>query len=191
MFKTERAYKLILGKYFGVFIFLYFCLILSSSLFVFRISQEIQDSLLTIMSIIFPLIAGFLTFGREMLISLKNKIKNIKDNDEKDRGRPTTDSNKIKIQSLKSLSYNFISVVTSSFMISFILIISLLVSKFNDYLFITDHKLEFSILYFTENWINISIKIVFFYLSYSMLLNLLFLSIFIVKTTNYDESVET
>lgn len=141
------------------------------------------------MSIIFPLIAGFLTFGRDTLRDIKKEIDIIVQRDNDDVGTPTTDTTKRKIKYLKVLSDKFIDVVISTFFISFILIIGLLITKVN--------KLEFetSIIniplkdYLLTNWFNLLIKLSFFYLVFIMFLNTLFLTIFIVKITRDDELI--
>jgi hypothetical protein len=191
MLKTLKAYKYIYDSkalFWGCLI-IFVGGVISSSVFVLNIEKELQDSILSIMSIIFPLIAGFLTFGRDTLRDLKKGIDRIVQKDTQDIGTPTSDTTKRKIKYLKILSDKFIDVVISTFFISFILIIGLLIAKVN--------KLEFetSSLYFplknyvVDNWINLFIKLSFFYLVFVMFLNALFLIIFIVKITRDDELI--
>jgi hypothetical protein len=190
MFRTEIAYKKLIGKLFWLAFPIFCFFLLLSSLFVFQISVEIQDSLLSILSILFPLIAGFLTFGRDTLKSLKKKIDTIISDDEADIGSPVTDSDRGKIKTLKSLSDQFVDMVISTFFISFLLIIILLTAKFNNFTFLTANQFSSMKDFLMANWLGIISKIVFFYLVYIMLLNTLFLTIFIIKVTRNDDLVE-
>lgn len=191
MIKTLKAYRHIFHSkalYLGCLMFFVFSVI-SSSIFVLDIKKDLQDSILSIMSIIFPLIAGFLTFGRDTLRDLKKGIDRIVQKDTEDIGTPTSDTTKRKIKYLKILSDKFIDVVISTFFISFILIIGLLIAKVNQLEFETS-SLHFPINEFVfNNWINLFIKLSFFYMVFIMFLNALFLTIFIVKITRDDELV--
>lgn len=164
-------------------------LVFSSSIFVLDIKRDLQDSILNIMSIIFPLIAGFLTFGRDTLRDLKKRIDKIVLKDKEDKGTPTTDTTKRQIKHLKNLSDKFLEIVISTFFISFILIIGLLIAKINKFEFNTV-SIKFPLKeYFLNHWVNIFIKVSFFYMLFIMFLNALFLIIFIVKITKDDELI--
>ncbi|HRO76507.1 MAG TPA: hypothetical protein PLP27_10210 [Crocinitomicaceae bacterium] len=151
--------------------------------------MEIQEAFLTILSIIFPLIAGFLTFGKDTLKNIKNQIQKIKENDINDKGTPVTDSDKRKIRFLKELSLNFVEVVIGTFVVSFILIIVLLIAKFNSCEFITSNHFFSLKKYLCENMLFIFLKIGFFFLLYLMFLNTLYLVIFIININKYDEII--
>lgn len=189
MFKTIRAYRQLFKSkiVFVGLIFLFAIAVLSTSFFVFNIKSEIQGSLLSILSILFPLIAGFMTFGRDTLKNITDEIKKIKIDELNDEGESITDIDKRQLRLLKDLSSNFLNVVISTFFISFLLIIILLISMFNDFEFSTSND----IVKWIENWkFNIGIlivKIVFFYLVYTMLLNVLYVTIFIIRITKHDD----
>jgi hypothetical protein len=161
----------------------------TTSIFVFNISIEIQETFLTILSIIFPLIAGFLTFGKDTLKNIKNQIQKIKESDINDKGTPVTDSDKRTIRFLKELSLNFVEVVIGTFVVSFILIIVLLVAKFNNYEFATSNHFFSLEKYLCENLLVIFVKIGLFFLLYLMLLNTLYLVIFIININKHDEII--
>lgn len=186
MIKTILAYReLVKSKFWFVLLFIIFLVsILLTSLFVFKVNKDIQDSLISILSILFPLIAGFLTFGRDTLKSITKSIDNIKYNDNNDIGAPVTDTDKKEIRDLKIYAKNFIGIVTSTFFVSFILIIILIVAKFNTYLFQSSNTLVPIKDFLYENWGHLLFKVVFFYLIYTMLLNTLYLTIFIMKVAN-------
>lgn len=190
MFRTEKAYKNLTGKAFWFLFVVFWFVTISTSVFVYNISKEIQDSLLSIMSITFPLIAGFLTFGRDTLKSLNLKINKINIDDESDVGDPVTDTDKAKIKQLKLLSGQFVSIVISTFFISFMLIIILLIAKFNDFTFTSDNKIESLYDFLSSNWFALVGKIIFFYLVYIMFLNTLFLTIFVIKVTQNDDLID-
>jgi len=152
--------------------------------------MEIQDALLSIMSIFFPLIAGFLTFGRDTLKSLQKKIDKINHEDQADIGDPVTDTDKAKIRFLKKLSGQFIDIVISTFFVSFILIVLLLTAKFNDYSFGTDKSVLEIGEFFKSNWFGLISKIVFFYLIFTMLFNTVFLTLFITRVTQNDQLID-
>ena len=102
MLKTLKAYKYIYDSkalFWGCLI-IFVGGVISSSVFVLNIEKELQDSILSIMSIIFPLIAGFLTFGRDTLRDLKKGIDRIVQKDTQDIGTPTSDTTKRKIKYL-------------------------------------------------------------------------------------------
>jgi hypothetical protein len=191
MIKTLKAYMYLFQSklLFWVFFVIFMCCVFSSSIFVLNIQRDLQDSILSIMSIIFPLIAGFLTFGRDTLRDLKKGIDKIVLKDKEDKGAPTTDTTKRQIKYLKNLSDKFLDIVISTFFISFILIIGLLIAKINKFEFETGSiKLPLKD-YLLSHWINILIKLSFFYLVFIMFLNALFLTIFIVKITKDDELI--
>jgi len=160
-------------------------MIVSSAIFIRVVNTDIQELLITILSIIFPLIAGFLTFGKETISKIKNQIKDIQERDKKDIGTSTSDTDKNKIRRLKGLSEGFINIILNVFIISFILIILLLVSKFNNYEFISFDEETFW-LYLGCNWISIILKSILFFFLYSMFFSTLYLVIFIFKTTRFD-----
>ncbi|MNJ85733.1 hypothetical protein D3C87_32120 [compost metagenome] len=192
MFKTIFAYKilikpkLVFWSFFCIFLFAPFV----TSMFVYSIKKELQDALLTILSIIFPLIAGFLTFGRDTLKNLKQSIKGIKEKDEKDEGEPTTASDKKKIGFLKDLSESFVDVVLSTFFGSFTLIIILLVAKFNNYEFYTQKFCLPFQEYLSLNILAWLLKALFFYFAYVMFLNTLYLTVFIIRITKDDDIIK-
>jgi hypothetical protein len=157
---------------------------------VYSIKKELQDALLTILSIIFPLIAGFLTFGRDTLKNLKQSIKGIKEKDEKDEGEPTTMRDKKKISFLKDLSESFVDVVLSTFFGSFTLIIILLVAKFNNYEFYTQKFCLPFQEYLSLNILAWLFKTLFFYFAYVMFLNTLYLTVFIIRITKDDDVIK-
>src|SRR5690554_242585 len=167
------------------FIVTFIAMIVSSAIFIRVVNTDIQELLITILSIIFPLIAGFLTFGKETISKIKNQIKDIQERDKKDIGTSTSDTDKNKIRRLKGLSEGFINIILNVFIISFILIILLLVSKFNNYEFISFDEETFW-LYLGCNWISIILKSILFFFLYSMFFSTLYLVIFIFKTTRFD-----
>lgn len=192
MFKTIFAYKILITPKFLFWIFFSIFLFspLITSFFVFSIKKELQDALLTILSIIFPLIAGFLTFGRDTLKGLKNSIENIIEKDRLDQGEPATKTDKKKIQFLKNLTKNFVDIILSTFFVSFVLIIILLVAKFNNYEF-PSTKFCFPIKeLILLNLIPWLLKSVFFYFAYVMLLNTIYLTIFIIRITKDDDVIK-
>jgi preprotein translocase subunit SecG/multidrug transporter EmrE-like cation transporter len=168
-----------------IFIGLFFC-----SYKVQKIQSNIQDSILNIVSILFPLIAGFLTFGREIMKDINERILAIKAVEESRTGRPTPDVKKRDITKLKSLASNFKSVVINTFFISFSLIIFVLVSKFNSYDFKTEFfKGDKNVFYeyAVNNGLSFVIKLMFFIVLTLLFLNLSYLVYFIVKVNQHDE----
>jgi hypothetical protein len=192
MFKTIFAYKILIKP--KLVFWSFFCIFLLApfvtSIFVYSIKKELQDALLTILSIIFPLIAGFLTFGRDTLKNLKQSIKGIKEKDEKDEGEPTTMRDKKKISFLKDLSESFVDVVLSTFFGSFTLIIILLVAKFNNYEFYTQKFCLPFQEYLSLNILAWLFKTLFFYFAYVMFLNTLYLTVFIIRITKDDDVIK-
>lgn len=189
MIKTFIAYKQVIGSniIFWIAILLSIVLCVLGSVQIVIIDKDLQDSILSIMSILFPLIAGFLTFGRDILRELREKINSIVKKDLENIGTPTPRPIKVKIKYLKSFSDNFIEVVISTFYISFILIVGLLIAKVLDYEFKTSN---FNLLlkeYFYQNWFNLLMKFTFFSLVFMMFFNALFLVIYIVKVTKEDD----
>lgn len=164
-------------------------MIVCSAFFIHFVTTEIQELFITILSILFPLIAGFLTFGKETIFKLKNQIKDIQEKDEKDIGEPTTDTDKKQISRLKGLSEGFINIILNVFIVSFILIILLLVSKFNNYEFISFNEESF-LMYLVCNWLSILLKSILFFLLYSMFFSTLYLVIFIFNITKYDDLIK-
>jgi hypothetical protein len=191
MFKTFPAYRSIIGnvKLYYLLVILFILLNIATSVFVHKINIEIQEAFLTILSIIFPLIAGFLTFGKDTLKSIKKQIQTINEKDRNDIGIPVTDSDKRKIRFLKDLSLRFVEVVIGTFIISFVLIIILLIAKFNDYEFTTNNHYFPLKEYICENLLIIFLKIGFFFLLYLMFLNTLYLVIFIININKHDEII--
>lgn len=167
-----------------------FLLLIFSSYKVHCIETNIQDSILNIVSILFPLIAGFLTFGSEILKDLNSKIEQIKQVDQAREGRPTPDIEKREITRLKVLTANFKSVVINTFIISFTLIIFVLISKFNSFVFKTNlidpDKFNF-VKYLSNNLVPFSIKFLFFTILSLLFLNLSYLVYFIIEV-NKDEN---
>lgn len=164
-------------------------MIVSSALFIQFVNTEIQELFITILSILFPLIAGFLTFGKDTISKLKNQIKDIQGKDKKDIGEPTTDTDKKQISRLKRLSDGFINIILNVFIVSFILIILLLISKFNNYEFISFDEESF-LMYLGCNWLSILLKSILFFLLYSMFFSTLYLVIFIFNITKYDDLIK-
>lgn len=192
MFKTPLAYKILIKSKFlfwGFFISFLLAPIVTS-LLVYSVKKELQDALLTILSIIFPLIAGFLTFGRDTLKNLKNSIENIIEKDRLDQGEPTTATDKKKIQFLKNLTKNFVDIILSTFFVSFVLIVFLLVAKFNNYEFLSIKFCEPTYEFISINLISWILKSVFFYFAFIMLLNTIYLTVFIIRITRDDELLE-
>lgn len=173
----------------STFIVTFIAMIVSSALFIQFVNTEIQELFITILSILFPLIAGFLTFGKETISKLKNQIKDIQEKDRTDKGMSTTDTDKKQISRLKKLSDGFINVVLNVFIVSFILIILLLISKFNNYEFISFSEESFW-LYLGCNWISIILKSILFFFLYSMFFSTLYLVIFIFNITKYDDLIK-
>lgn len=158
---------------------LFFVLLIFTSLSVYQIKAEIQAVLLSILSIIFPLIIGFLTFGLDLLIKTKAKIKAIKEKDDNDVGIPETKTDKNKINYLYTLSQHFISVIVNSFQFSFLLITILIVSNFFNFEYISTGNIYDIKGFILVNGIVIMLKIVFFFCVYIMLLNTLFVMTYI------------
>lgn len=173
----------------SVFIVIFLAMIISSALSIQFVNTEIQELFITILSILFPLIAGFLTFGKDTISKLKNQILNIQEKDRMDKGVSTTDTNKKQISRLKVLSEGFMDVILNVFLVSFILIILLLVSKFNNYEFISFDEESF-LMYLVCNWLSILLKSILFFLLYSMFFSTLYLVIFIFNITKYDNLIK-
>lgn len=194
--KTLQAYKLLFENSWTFYIlgsFLLICLFFIS-FFIPKIELDTQDSILSIVSILFPLIAGFLTFGRDVIFSLNKKIEAINLIHQKQSGRPTTDEEKRQIANLKNLASNFKNIVISSFIISFILIIFVLLSKLNKFEFqchldlfntSTEHFFEF----FKENSFQYFMKSIFLGTLIILLFNLCYLVYFIVQVNYADENI--
>lgn len=166
-----------------------FLLLLFSSYKVQCIETNIQDSILNIVSILFPLIAGFLTFGSEILKDLNSKIEKIKQVDQSRKGRPTPDIEKREITKLKVLTANFKNVVINTFFISFTLIIFVLISKFNSFDFKTNliDPNNFNLLkYLSINGVSFSVKFLFFTILSLLFLNLSYLIYFIIQVNQDD-----
>ena len=188
MIKTFKAYYNLMEQkwLFWLFTLAVLGFVISSTLFVRSISADIQDSLLSILSILFPLIAGFLTFGRDTMRDLQNNIDEIVRKDAENIGTPTTDTDKRKIANLKNLATNFNKVVIGTFVVSFMLIVCIIVAKFNEYIFQTSklclvtNKME--ILHF-------SLKFIFFCLISWMVLNTIYVIAFIVTIIKNDKMV--
>lgn len=175
-------------KYY-VFLIMSFLLLLFSSYKVQCIETNIQDSILNIVSILFPLIAGFLTFGSEILKDLNSKIEKIKQVDQSRKGRPTPDIEKREITKLKVLTANFKNVVINTFFISFTLIIFVLISKFNSFDFKTNliDPNNFNLLkYLSINGVSFSVKFLFFTILSLLFLNLSYLIYFIIQVNQDD-----
>lgn len=176
-------------KYY-LFLIMFFLLLFLSSYKIDCIETNIQDSILNIVSILFPLIAGFLTFGREIMKELNSKIEQIKQVDQAREGRPTPDIEKREITRLKVLTANFKSVVINTFIISFTLIIFVLISKFNSFVFKTNliDPDKFNLVkYLSNNVVPFSIKFLFFTILSLLFLNLSYLVYFIIEV-NQDEN---
>lgn len=192
MFETLKAYRPLIGSK-GAFVIstvVFGIITLLTSVFVYNIRKEVQDALLSILSIIFPLIAGFMTFGRDILKSIRRDIEKIRLDEANDEGKPVTDMDKRRLSLLKDLSSNFIRVVISTFAVSFLLIVILLVSKFNNFEFGTDTCLDDWTNYWQTNLITFVLKVTFFYLGYTMLLNLLYSTLFIIRITKHDDVID-
>lgn len=192
MFKTIIAYKKLINSqfyFYCVFLPIFIGVVVSTSFFVFNIKGDLQDVLLSILSILFPLIAGFLTFGRDTLKSIRESIEKIKNQDQQDVGPPTTDIDKQRIKRMDDLAIGFVNVVINTFFISFALIIFLLIAKFNDFEFLSSNKFVSIKLFLFENVFVVLIKLAFFFLSYMMLLNTLYLTIFIVRITRSENKL--
>ena len=191
MFGTVRAYRSLIRskKSFLIFVILFGLINLITSVFVYAINEEIQNALLSIVSIIFPLIAGFMTFGRDTLKTIRDDIKKIKLDELNDEGNPVTDIDKHKLRLLKDLSSNFIKVVISTFVVSFILIVVLLVTKFNNFEFVTEKKINCWTVDLRANLIILLLKIIFFLLVFTMFLNLLYSTYFIIQVTKNDDAI--
>lgn len=189
MIKTFFAYKHVVGSEMIFWITTFFCFLLCAFLAVeiLIVYKDLQDAILSIMSILFPLIAGFLTFGRDILKELREKINSIAKKDLENIGTPTPRPLKVKIKYLKTLSDNFIEVVISTFYISFILIVGLLIAKVLNYEFKTSNFNLPLKEYFYDNWLNLLMKYSFFSLVFMMFFNALFLVIYIVKVTKEDD----
>lgn len=188
MFYTIRAIKSIMKSnvLFWFCLLLFIIMTLVTSIFVFEVKEKIQNSMLSILSIVFPLIAGFLTFGRESLKRIKKVIQKINENDNAERGVPLTNRDRRTIKDLKLLSDGFIKIVISAFYVSFILIMILLVSNFNDFNFYTSNEINSIDNYLESNIINLLLKTTFFYYSYIMLINTVFLIYFILRISKDD-----
>jgi hypothetical protein len=190
MSKTFNAYKLIFRRtsMFYLCSFLIILSILIISYGVLDIKSAILDSILNVVSILFPLIAGFLTFGRDLIKDLNDKINSIKEISESRIGRPIPDSEKKKIITLKNLASNFKNIIISTFFISFILIIIILIAKFNSFDFKTSYLVNNCFKkYFIENGLNYFFKIVFFKTLLILFLNLSYLVYFIIQVNKDDE----
>jgi Na+/alanine symporter len=193
MIKTFSAFKYLISSKIGIWVYVVLLIlgVISSSVFVLELKNDLQDSVLSITSIIFPLIAGFLTFGRDTLREIKKSIAKIIESDKEDKGISTTITDKKRINRLKGLSDKFIDVVVSTFVTSFILIIGLLISKINNLNFKTS-SLTFdqgAKDYLINNWFNLSIKSIFFFFIFTLFLNALYLTVFIIKITKEDELI--
>lgn len=191
MFGTIKAYRSLFRSkiFFGILLFFFGIINLLTAVFVYNIKKEIQDALLSILSIIFPLIAGFMTFGRDTLKSIKGNIEKIKLDELNDEGNPVTDIDKRKLRLLKNLSSHFIKIIISTFIISFLLIVILLITKFNNFEFVTEKCFDNWIIDWQVNVFILLLKLLFFYLVYQMLLNLLYSTLFIIQTTRHDELI--
>ena len=191
MFGTITAYRSLIRskKIFLILVVLSVLINILTSVFVYAINEKIQDALLSILSIIFPLIAGFMTFGRDTLKNIREDIKKIKLDELNDEGNPVTDIDKHKLRILKDLSSNFIKVVISTFVVSFILIVVLLVTKFNNFEFVTEKSFNHWTIDLQANLIILSLKIIFFSFIFIMFLNLLYSTYFIIQVTKHDDVI--
>lgn len=194
MNRTIKAYKLLFSNnlFFSLSLIGSVVFIIISSYKVLVINENILDSILSIVSILFPLIAGFLTFGRDLIKDLNEKIESIKEVANNKAGEPTTDYDKRRIVRMKNLASNFKSVIISTFYISFILIIYVLIAKFNNFDFKTS-ELKFDQIkvwdYISKNVINFILKALLFTTLYTLFLNLTYLVYFIVEV-NKDEKFD-
>lgn len=190
MKKIIKAHKEIFKnrKLFYVIVVLLAILIFCAAYFVKEIKDDIFNALLTVVSILFPLIAGFLTFGRETVAELNDKIIKSKNIDKNKKGRPIPDSVKREINRNKALAKNFKSIVINTFFISFILIMAILVSKIIGFNYTTvsfDYtKIELKT-FLGDNIINLILKTVLFSILTMLFLNLSYLVFFIIKV--FDE----
>lgn len=191
MLGTIKAYRSLFKSksFFGILLILFGIINVFTALFVYNVKKEIQDALLSILSIIFPLIAGFMTFGRDTLKSVRGRIEKIKLDELNDEGNPVTDIDKRKLRLLKNLSSNFIKVVISTFIVSFLLIVILLITKFNNFEFVTAKHFNDWIMHWQMNLFILLLKLLFFSLVYQMLLNLLYSTLFIIQTTKHDDVI--
>lgn len=190
MKKTYYAYKLIFQNKTVFYLSLIFLAlsVLFISYNVLKIKSSIQDSILNVVSILFPLIAGFLTFGKEIINELNKKIETINKVSNSQIGRPTPDNLKKKIFELKNLASNFRNIIISTFFISFLLIIIILIAKFNSFEFKTSYiKDDTFQKFFRVNWVNFLIKIVFFSTLLTLFLNLSYLVYFIIQVNNQED----
>ena len=162
---------------------------LLTPVFVYSIKTEIQNTLLSILSIIFPLIAGFMTFGRDTLKSIRSDIQRIKLDELNDEGNPATDLDKRKLRFLQDLSSNFIKVVISTFTVSFLLIVILLITKFNNFEFATEKCFKNWTVDWQTDLFILLLKLFFFSLVYTMLLNLIYSTLFIIQIARYDDAI--
>lgn len=195
MFKTFSAFKLLFVKSWSFYFILslFISILFLCTFFVKTIETTIQDAVLNIVSILFPLIAGFLTFGREIIINLNKRIDSIKLTDKNQQGRPTPDLIRRKISRLKNLALNFKNIVISTFFNSFLLIIIVLIAKFNKFEFKTEffnsHCLNFSS-FIKLHWITFVLKLIFLSTILILFLNLSYLVYFIIQVNKEDELID-
>ncbi|MBU3661492.1 MAG: hypothetical protein FGM14_16630 [Flavobacteriales bacterium] len=161
-----------------------------STILVQSISSNIQDAFLTILSIIFPLIAGFLTFGKELLKSITKKIEEIIQDDIDNVGPPTTDFDKGKIADLSVMASNFTDVILKIFRFAFYLIVFIIITKFNDYNFKTE-VFDFNFYtYIQSNYFALILKFVFFYFLFQLLFYTFYFMVFISEITKNNQSLQ-
>lgn len=176
----------------AIFLLLITTLLLSTTLLCTRIEEKVIDALITILSIIFPLIAGFLTFGIDILKSIRMRIKMILIKSKEKKGVPVPDTCKNKVRNIENNFAKFIDIIISTFYLSFLLLIGLLVCLSFDYHFETP-RINFQVKDFNlkkileSNWVPFSLK---FFLNYTLVvfaLNFLFITNTIVKHLKNDK----
>lgn len=172
---------------FRLSIFAFIVILISGSFFLKKIDIEVQKGILSVMSILFPLIAGFLTFGKNTLKELQDKIDEIIEKDNIDIDIPTSDTDKREIAYLKQLSNNFISVIISTFITSFLIIIFIIVNQLIGFEFIsfepTVNTFSQFLSYIKFDWFIILLRGLFVFPLLLVLFNLIYLIVYISKVS--------
>lgn len=183
------SYKILNLNTYSVFSF-HFLAIIILSYNVLSINEKVLDSIFSVVSILFPLIAGFLTFGRDYMNNLKIKIKKINTTTSSKSGLNTSDVVKNQIRKLKETTENFQSVVLSTCLISFLLILFILIVNFNSYNFESytiDYNQESILEYLELNVVSLLLKTSFFMLLSLLFMNLAYSIYFINSVYEVDE----